>query len=37
MIEHKNEFMKVTANKKKKKVLPKSDSETGSEVCMITI
>lgn len=37
MIEHKNEFMKVTANKKKRKVLPKSDSETGSEVCMITI
>ncbi|KAL4088583.1 hypothetical protein QTP88_023672 [Uroleucon formosanum] len=31
MIEHKNEFMKVTANKKKRKVLPKSDSETGSE------
>ena len=33
MQEHKNEFMKVNDNKKKRKVLPKSDSETGSEVC----
>lgn len=33
MLEHKNEFMKVNTNKKKRKVLPKSDSE----ICMIKI